>query len=100
MAADGIKISFAEVSTTAGTIRSLNQSLTNNLDQIRKEINDLSSVWQSDAGETIQSKINAMQAKFDEYKNIVDSYAKFLDNVVEHYGQTEGSINNGASSFR
>jgi WXG100 family type VII secretion target len=100
MAVDGIQISFAEVSATAGTIRSLNNSLSSELDTIRKEINDLSATWISDSSETIRGKINGMVPKFENYKQIVDSYAKFLDNVVTNYNQTEASINNNASAFR
>lgn len=100
MAVDGIKISFAEVSSTAGTIRNLNQNLDTELQSIRKEISDLSSTWVSDSSETIVGKINAMVPKFENYKQIVDSYAKFLDSVVTNYNQTEAAINNNASAFR
>lgn len=100
MAADGIKISFAEVSKTASTIRTLNQGLTQKLEEIKKEINDLSGTWQSDSGNTIIEKFNAVSSKFEDYGKVVDSYSKFLDSVVENYTQTELAINNNASAFK
>lgn len=100
MAADGINISLNEVSATAGTIRSLNQKLSQDLAQIKTEINNLANSWQSDASTTIQSKINGMQTQFDEYQKVIESYAKFLDDTVQTYQQTESSVNSNASVFQ
>ncbi|PJI09600.1 MULTISPECIES: pore-forming ESAT-6 family protein [Clostridium] len=100
MASDGIKISFAEVSKTASSIRNLNQSLTSELEDMKREVNGLNGTWQSDAGNTIRDKFNALAPKFDDYRRVVDSYARFLDSVVENYTQMEASINNNASAFR
>lgn len=40
-----------------------------------------------------------MQAKFDDYKQIIESYAAFLDTTVANYEQTEQVINSNASQF-
>ena len=100
MAVDGINISLNEVSATAGTIRSLNQKLSQDLAQIKTEINNLANSWQSDASTTIQSKINGMQTQFDEYQKVIESYAKFLNDTVQSYQQTESSVNSNASVFQ
>ncbi len=100
MAVEGIHISLAEVSKTAGTIRTLNTSLDERLNEIKKQMNDLSSTWQSPAAETIRSKFNALVPVFENYKQIVESYAKFLDNTVTSYESTETAINNNASAFK
>lgn len=100
MATDGINISLNEVSATAGTIRNLNTTLSQDLANIKTEINNLSNDWQSDASTTIQSKINGMQAHFDEYQKVIESYAKFLDDTVEEFRTTETAVNSNASSFQ
>lgn len=100
MAIEGIKISLGEVSSTASTIRTLNTSLEGRLDDIKTEMNALSSTWQSDAAETIREKFNALAPKFATYKEIVESYAKFLDTTVSSYDATETAINSNASAFQ
>jgi WXG100 family type VII secretion target len=100
MAVEGIKISLGEVSKTAGTIRTLNNGLNARLEEIKKEMNNLASTWQSDASNTIRNNFNALAPKFEQYKEIVDSYAKFLDVTVTNYDAAESAINNNASAFK
>lgn len=100
MAIEGIQISLTEVSQTAGTIRTLNGSLASRLEDIKTQMNGLASTWQSDASNTIREKFNALQPRFEEYKSVVDAYARFLDNTVTSYDATETAINNNASSFK
>lgn len=96
---DGIKISLDEVSQTATTIRTLNTSMNNTLENVKSEINGLTATWQSEAGENIVSRFNAMSTVFEDYKKIVDSYAAFLDDTVTTYESTENSINANADAF-
>lgn len=97
---EGINIDLDAVNAAATTIRNLNTNLTMNLTNVRNEINNLSSTWQSDAGDTIQTKINGMQAHFDDYQKVIEAYAKFLEKAVEDYRSMETGINSNASSFQ
>lgn len=101
MAGEGINISLAEVSKTATSIKSLNTSLNDKLLEIKSDINSLNSSWQSDAARTFQENFNKYASKyFDNYKEVIDSYVKFLEKtVVENYDHTETQINNNASQF-
>ena len=98
--AEGINISLAEVSATASALRSTNASLTDTLQQIRTQMNNLSQSWQSDAGNTIRDRFNALTPRFDQYREVVDSYAKFLDMTVTSYDATEANVNSAANSFK
>ncbi|NEN84034.1 pore-forming ESAT-6 family protein [Paenibacillus elgii] len=100
MSIEGISISTAEVTQTAATIRTLNSSLTAKLEEIKKEMNGLTSSWDSDASRTIQDKFNGNAQKFSDYRAVVDSYAAFLDNTVSNYDATETTINSNASQFK
>ncbi|ADU31793.1 pore-forming ESAT-6 family protein [Evansella cellulosilytica] len=100
MAVEGIKITLGEVTKTANQIRTLNQSLSSNLEEIKKEMNTLSQTWQSDASNTIRTNFNALSPRFEEYRQVVDSYAKFLDNTVTNYNSAETAINNNANAFK
>ena len=100
MAIEGIKITLGEVTKTSGTIRQLNNNLDNKLTEIKKQMNDLAQTWESDASNTIRQKFNSLVPKFAEYKNIIESYSKFLDTTVQSYDSAETAINNNASSFK
>lgn len=93
-----IKITFEEVRTKTKQIRNYNATLTDTLNSIRQTINNLESQWTSDTSDTIRAKITGMQPKFDTYKEVIESYAKFLDNTVAQYEGTESILNSNASS--
>lgn len=100
MAIEGIKISLGALSQSAGTIRTLNQSLSTRLDEIKKEMNGLASTWTSDSANTINNKFNGLAPKFEEYRKVIEAYAKFLDLTVTNYDSAETAINSNASSFK
>lgn len=100
MAGDTINISLAEVTNTASTIKTLNQSLTSNLEEIKGSMNNLAGSWESEGSEAIRSKFNALQPRFDNYREIVESYAQFLDRTVEAYNTTETTITSNANAFK
>ena len=97
---EGITITMAQVSSTAQSISSTNTSLFSTLDGARQKVNDLQSTWQSDAGETIRTKMNSMRARFDEYQKVINEYARFLNNTVQNYNATEAAINQNAWQFK
>ena len=92
------KITFEEVRTKTKQIRGYNDTLTETLNTIKQTINSLESQWTSDTSDTIRAKITGMQPKFDTYKEVIESYAKFLDNTVAQYEGTESTLNSNASS--
>ena len=94
-----IKITFAEVRAKNQQIRKHNQTLDDTLKQIKNIINALEADWTSDTSDTIRSKITGMQPKFDSYREVIESYAKFLDNTVEQYETTEGTLQTTAASL-
>ena len=93
-----IKITFEEVRTKTKQIRNYNATLTDTLNSIKQTINNLESQWTSDTSDTIRAKITGMQPKCDTYKEVIESYAKFLDNTVAQYEGTESTLNSNASS--
>lgn len=96
---DNIKISLAEVSECSKKISVLNDKMYDQLQTIKKEMNDLSSSWISESCETIREKFNMFANKFDLQKENILAYAKFLDLTVSSYDSLEISINANASNF-
>lgn len=93
-----VKITFEEVRAKATEMRGYNETLTQTLQEIKSTINALEADYTSDTSDTIRSAITAMQPKFDNYKEVIESYAAFLDNVAQRYETTEGTLNTNASS--
>ena len=97
---DELKISLAEVSECASKIRNFNQMMYEQLSLMKKDMNDTNASWISDAGETIRSRFNQFANRFDRQKEQIDSYAKFLDQTVDHYNTLESTIHSNASSMQ
>lgn len=95
-----LKITLSEVSECATKIRSFNQMMYEQLSLMRKEMNDTSSTWMSDAGEAIRTRFNQFAARFDIQKEIIESYARFLDQTVDHYNTLETTIQANAASIQ
>lgn len=98
--ADTIQISTQVLIDTAEKVRNINSTLDTKLADINKNMNDLSATWKSDAAEEIRAAMNAMKPRFEEYKNVVESYAKFLVNTAQSYESTESAIQTNAQAFK
>lgn len=94
-----LQISLAEVTQTANKIRTINQQLNENLQMMNRQMRELESWWQSPASSTIRTKFNSMLPTFENYRLIIEAYAKFLDHTVTTYETLETTINQQASSF-
>lgn len=98
--ADSIKISTQVLTDTATKVRNINGELDSKLAEINKNMNDLEATWKSDAATDIRAAMNALKPRFEEYKAVVESYAKFLVNTAQSYESTESSIQSNANAFK
>ena len=99
--ADEIKVSTQVLLLdTAEKVRTINTTMDGKLADINKTMNDLESTWRSDAATDIRAAMNALKPRFEEYKTVVESYAKFLVNTAQSYDVTETSIQNNAGAFK
>lgn len=98
--ADTIQISTQVLLDTAEKVRNINSTLDSKLADINKSMNDLEATWKSDAASDIRAAMNAMKPRFEEYKNVVESYAKFLVNTAQSYESTESAIQTNAQAFK
>ncbi len=98
--AGGIQVTTQVLTETAGKIRNINANMDSKLADINNKMNALESTWQSAASNDIRAAMNAMKPRFEEYKNVVESYAKFLDNTAQSYEVTETTAQSNASAFK
>lgn len=97
---DSLKISLPEVSSTAASIRSYNANLDETLSYVSRLMNDLNSIWQSEGEETLLNRFNNFAHKFVNESEIIESYARFLDETVANYDSLESTIVANASNFK
>ena len=98
--ADGIQISTQVLLDTAEKVRSINNNMDQKLADINKSMNDLEATWTSSGATIIRNKMNGMKPRFEEYKSVVESYAKFLVNTAQNYETTEQLVKSNASEFK
>ena len=98
--ADSIKVSTQVLVDTAKKIRDCNTKMDQKLADCNKEMNNLEANYKSDAATDIRAAMNALKPRFEEYRTVVESYAKFLDRTAQSYEATETSIQNNANAFK
>ena len=98
--ADSIQVSTQVLLDTADKVRTINNNLDTKLAEINKSMNDLEATWKSEAATEIRGAMNALKPRFEEYKNVVESYAKFLVNTAQSYEATESAIQSNAGAFK
>lgn len=98
--ADSIKISTQVLRDTSEKVNKINASMDTALADINKKMNDLEATWKSDAATDIRAAMNALKPRFEQYKNVVNSYSKFLVTTAQNYETTETSIQNNAGAFK
>lgn len=94
-----LKISLSEVSNTATQIRNCNSSLDDILSYVNRKMNDLNSIWLSDGQEMLLSRFQKFATRFIDESEVIESYARFLDNTVADYDSLESTIVANASNF-
>ena len=94
-----IRITLPEVSECAAQIRSYNANLDEILSYVNRTMNELNSIWESDGQQTLLSRFQKFATKFVDESEVIESYAKFLDNTVADYDSLESTIVANASNF-
>ena len=94
-----LKISLPEVSQTASQIRTYNSNLDERLSYVNKIMNELNSVWLSDGEEALLARFQKFAQKFINESEVIENYARFLDDTVSSYDSLESTIVANASNF-
>lgn len=95
-----ISISLQEVSDTANKLRSLNQMMDEELQQMKREMNLLNGTWISDGSQEIRNRFQLFSMRFEKQKATIDQYARFLDLAVSSYDTLETTITSNASGMQ
>ena len=96
---DGIKVQLSALSDAASTLRARNAALYDLCQQMKKQMNDLSSIWMSDGSEMIRMKFMSFSSQFENSREVIEQYASFLDRAFASYDHIESTITTNAASF-
>lgn len=83
-----VYIDFNKVRASAGTLRNANTKLTDKLSEIRKVMESVDSqdTFSTAASTAMVDKFKSMTDKrIPEFRDIVEEYAKFLDDVADSH---------------
>ena len=94
-----INISLNEVNDLSNEIKRINTNILDILNYAKQEMMSLSNDWQSSGSEMIRNRFQYFSNKFIEQKDVIDSYAKFLDYTVSSCDSIETTITKNASSI-
>lgn len=94
-----MKISFQQLTDTAGKIRSINTKLKELLQSFSTSVTDLQNTWESDAGEHTKTAIDNLKPRFDDYYNVLESYAQHLDDTADSFKTNEGTLSKNADNM-
>lgn len=94
-----IRITLPEVSECAAAIRSCNANLDDILSYVNRTMNEISSIWMSEGQETLLARFQKFSARFIDESEVIESYARFLDDTVANYDSLESTIVANASNF-
>ena len=96
----GIRISLDEVSQAAASIRRLNESIYESVSAMRREMEKLDGTWISRGSSEIRERFLLFSKRFEEQKEVIESYADFLDMTVLSYETLETTIQSNASDLQ
>lgn len=100
MAAEEKKvINYGAFESWANTIKNRNNTLLDDLHSIQSKINSLAGEWESDSAVSIRAAITNLEPKLQQYYDVVDNYAKFLNNAAEQFKTMEAGLNMRAQDF-
>ncbi len=85
---------------TAEKMKNINENMDAKLTEINKTMNDLETYYKSDSSTEIRTAMNALKPRFEEYKNVIESYARFLLNTAQYYEDTETTLTSNAAAFK
>lgn len=70
------------------------------LQKMKTDMNSLDTSWVSDSGNEIRSRFQLFSNRFETQKEVIDSYAGFLDLVVSTYDTNESTMSSNASGIQ
>lgn len=93
-------VKYGSLASWADQLDSLNKEMRQKLEDIQKKINNLNGeAYESNSAVSIRGKITDMKPRFDQYKDVCDSYITFIKRAAEEWEATEVGRTQNADQF-
>ena len=89
--ATNIIVNPTELENVAGRIDTKNTALKEKLDEFAKKFDEISQTWESSASRKTMDAINSLKPHFQEYFDVVSSYAVQMKAIAQEYSEKEQS---------
>lgn len=91
-------VSYEGMRTSASNIMSNKNEMNNILNNTKTKMNDIESVWQSEAERTLKAQFDSMATKFQGFVDAVEAYSKFITTSVDAYETADKKLQELANS--
>lgn len=92
------RLEYSAVRDYASNMRTCAANINEKLDELKKDMNTLDSVYHSTASEALLTKFQEFSAKYKEFPESVENFAKFLNAVVEKYSTLDSQFKSSVDS--
>ncbi|GKU29321.1 WXG100 family type VII secretion target [Clostridium folliculivorans] len=84
-----IKVTSSVMREKAGTLKNCGNSIRTLTEEIKGEINRLKSSWEGETAETTIRKFNELNDDFQERYDVINEYAKFLEEAANEFDRVD-----------
>ena len=95
-----IKVNSTVMRDKAETFRSVASTIYDLTQEMFQEIEGLHSVWEGESAELTVKQFQSLQSTFEEKKQTIENYAKFLEEAAQAYDEAEEYVQQGAEGTK
>lgn len=93
-----IKVTSTVMREKAGTLKNISSSIASFTEEMQNEINRLKATWEGEIAETTVRKFNELSKNFKEKHDVINQYAKFLENAANEWDKVDQANKQAAES--
>lgn len=94
-----ITVNWSDLSEKGTKMKEKAEDMLDILKDVKEEVVNLNSYWESPAASEMVKYITSMQPKFERYRDIVVEYGKFLEDASDKYSTTENELTKSAHNM-
>lgn len=84
---------------TAGKIRGIDSKFNSTMGEIENRMRMLKNEWESEAATGFMNRFLGLKDNFENYSQVIKSYASFLEKASESYSTSERNISNATNNL-
>lgn len=94
-----IQVTPELLNSKANELRALKASHDEAMTKMRSLIMGLNEIWKGDAQNAYVQKYESMQSTFNQFSEMLEGYAKLMNNTAAKMGETDAALASNIQSF-